>query len=231
MKYFIVSTLLLFVLLLTGGIVYLPSHYPIANIVCLTPTDSCSDDILSKLKSLEGKNWQDVKLRTISLLANNPEVREYSIRFKLPNTMVIYVVENKVLYAIHLSGQNIYYLIDGQGMVIKIGAENSLPFIDYSDKLPNVGEKIDGKLVFALETVNSIYYSYQVKGAVVENDNLNILLPEGITVIFPLAGDQKALLGSFKLIIDRLKASKLDNADNLGKISIVDLRFKNPVLK
>lgn len=231
MKYLIISVVVLLSLFLVVGIIYLPKYFPVAEISCNSLNSPCSEELQSKIKDLKGKNWQTVRTKVVSLVDNDPEIKEYSIRFKLPNTMEVYLVENKALYAIHFPENNIFYLINNQGTIIKITGENNLPYIDYSDKLPNVGEKIDEKLIFALQTVSPIYYSYQVKSAIVANGNLNIILSSGLTVIFPLEGDQKALLGSFKLIIDHLEMNKLDNADNLGKISVVDLRFKNPVLK
>lgn len=231
MKYLYPVIALFIVVLPIGIFLLLPRYLPIAKIICVSPNDSCSQDLQVKFKDLQGKSWQIIKIKVNSLIADNPEIKDYSLRLKLPNTMEVYLVKNSALFAIHPIGNNIYYLIDKWGVIIKIQDSNNLPFVDYNEKLPNVGEKINDRLFFALEIINDIYYSYQVRAAMIENDSLKVNLPDNLTVIFPLEGNKKALLGSFILIIDRLKASKLDNPDNLGKISVVDLRFKNPVLK
>jgi hypothetical protein len=183
------------------------------------------------LQALQGQNLEEVKIRIKTLIFNNPVITSYSTRFILPNSLMVNVLEKKPVYAIRPIADNIYFDIDKEGVAVKIQKENNLPLVTTSLKLPNVGEKIDNKMLFGLEIVNSIYYSYQVVDAAVENDSLTVLLPGGITVIFPLEGNRDALLGAFKLIFERLKADNSGANNDLGKITNIDLRFKNPVLK
>lgn len=228
MKYLYLGLTILVLVGIAVGIIFLPQKIIITQINC----PACDSDLQVKFKSLIGKNWRTVNTKVSSDLTNNPEVIGSAVKFKLPNTLDVDVVYDQPLYMVHPIGGTIYYFINKNGLVIKIAGTASLPTLDYSGMLPNVGEKVDPKMLFALDTLNAIYYSYQIKSAVVKDDSLTVVTPEGISVIFPLEGDQKALLGAFKLIIDRLKIGGSQNGvDNLGRIGSVDLRFKNPVLK
>lgn len=227
MKYVYFGLGLLVLLVIVGGVILLPQKLIITRIDCT----NCDGNLMAKLQSFEGKSWRTVLTKTKSTLADDSEIRESSVKFKLPSTIDVYVINDQPVYSIHSTGLGVYYLINKDGQIIKIGEAANLPVIEYAGALPNVNGNIDPKLLFALDTISPIFYSYQIKSAVVVNDSLNVSLPDGITVIFPLSGDQKAILGAFKLIIDRLRAGDQNSTDKLDGVSIVDLRFKNPVLK
>lgn len=93
-----------------------------------------------------------------------------------------------------------------------------------------MGEKVSQENLFVLNLIYSLYSSYQVGGGKIENQGLVIQLPQGITVIFPLEGDEAVLLGSLRVILDRLNEDIKDSRIE-KEVKVIDLRFQNPVLK
>jgi len=64
-----------------------------------------------------------------------------------------------------------------------------------------------------------------------EGEKLVIEVDGGPTVIFPVEGDRDLLLGSFVLITNELKKSGSETSFPDVSKKVVDLRFKNPVIK
>ena len=77
-----------------------------------------------------------------------------------------------------------------------------------------------------------MFSTYQVQDGEIIDSNLVVEVTGGRSVIFPLQGDKEVLMGSLNLILSRLNSedekSRIEGAEN---VEIIDLRFKNPVLK
>jgi len=230
-KYLYLAGVLALIVLGVFAAVEFPRYLSIAKITCTSPNGPCPADMKAHLQQLVGSKLATVKMKIRAMILDNPGIDGYSLRLMLPNTVSVYILEKTPLYAIQPAQQNIFFDIDKGGVVVKIQKENNLPFVITDSKLPNVGEKVDSKLLFALSLVDSIYYSYQVIDAVVDSESLKVDLPGQLTVIFPLEGDKDALLGAFKLIVDRVHAGGPGGVTDLSKVTNIDLRFKNPVLK
>jgi hypothetical protein len=116
--------------------------------------------------------------------------------------------------------------------VIGIIKETSLPLIYLENGLVNskIGEKVSDQLIFAGELLAEIYKLYNVRIGILKSESLEIELARA-KVIFPLQGDRQVLLGSLSLILSQLNAEPQNfRMSEEGKF-IVDLRFKNPIIK
>jgi hypothetical protein len=69
-----------------------------------------------------------------------------------------------------------------------------------------------------------------VKEASLDAKEFVIRLQDGYKVILPVSGDKEILVGSLILVIDSLKDSDFRSENDIN-VQIIDLRFKNPVLK
>jgi hypothetical protein len=77
-----------------------------------------------------------------------------------------------------------------------------------------------------------MFSSYQVREGIIEDESLVIELSQGPRVIFPLEGEKEVLLGSLRLVLSKLNNDAQDSKiENVSGASIIDLRFKNPVIK
>ncbi|OGM24923.1 hypothetical protein A3D00_00285 [Candidatus Woesebacteria bacterium RIFCSPHIGHO2_02_FULL_38_9] len=198
----------------------------IKEVSCSNQFGSCSNIILEKIKSAEGKNVLDGKKIIKQDLEKEIIVANFTSRFRLPNKIVVYLVEKKPIIAIGdtvLHDQK-FTLIDKEGLVLDKGEKGNLPIL-MSNKAFQIGEKIDDKTLFAAFLLQKLNQMYEVKMATVDNNQLESTLDGSVSVIFPLEGDQDFLIGSFNAIFSRLITQQ-----QRSKIE-VDMRFKNPVIR
>jgi len=222
----------LFVTVLLLGIVFsvisIPKIIKVKEITCRSQYGRCSEEIDKELDELKGRDFFETKKKIKEILSNNQRVANFMIQFKFPAKLVIDIVEKKANFT--LKSANAYALVDKEGTVLGLERSSPLPFIEIDSLPPNVGEKVNKKYLFGLNLIYSLHNSYQVKGGKVENESLVVRLPSGIKVIFPLEGDEAVLTGSLKVILDWLnediKVTRIEK-----KVEMIDLRFKNPVLK
>ena len=226
MKYFKIILPLTVLLLLSLGIFFAPRYIKIGSIECSSQFGPCVL-LEGTLSSISGKSLYQTKKEIGSVLSAESTVSDYSIRYKIPGTLSVYVVEKKPKFA--LSNSSFFALIDKDGTVLKISQETSLPKVEISGSLPNVGEKVQEEYLFSLNILYTLFANYQVDRGVIDGEKLLVDVG-GVRVIFPVTGDKDVLLGGLRLIIERLKADPKDSKISKG-ITQIDLRFKNPVLK
>jgi hypothetical protein len=204
----------------------------IKNISCSSQYGPCLEDIVKKLESFQGKKLLLVKKDLKSYLKNEPEVKDYSTQFKIPDKIIVNIIERKAEFAIKSLDKNVFVLVDLDGNAIAIREESPLPFIEVSGVTPNVGEKVDTTIFSGLTLIKAIYSQYQVLNGKMDNNYLYANFSDGISVIFPLDKDKDVLMGSLKLIFNRLNRSLPESRIIEGKkINVIDLRFTNPVLR
>lgn len=206
----------------------LPRVMKITSIVCKSQYGPCSEGLAYKLASLQGQSLSAVKKSLKLVLGSEPAISNYSFQLKLPPSLEVNLVEDKALFALTASDKKHFFLVDNGGVVVRIQDNSNLPLVILGENPPNVGEKVNPKSLFALQTVSDLYRLYQIKEGRLVNDSLETYLPSGQKVIFPLEGDRELLVGSLALIISRL--NQADKDSNI-KVSVIDLRFKNPVLR
>jgi len=176
---------------------------------CNPKNDSCPqvpNESLYKAKRDSGK-----------ILNQNPKVLDYSLQFKLPNTLLINLITKKPYFAIIDTDTNTTLLLDEKGVFLSQTDKTTLPTIIQKGKSPNL---------FALKIVAGVKSMYSVSSGEIKNESLVVDMQDGLRVVFPLEGDADVLLGSLRLIY-----SRVSTGDLVGKYSQVDLRFHNPILR
>ena len=234
MKYVKILLGLLFVGLIVGSFFILPKKIKIKEIVCQSQFGPCNSSILTVIDNIGSKesSYDEVKKEIQGTLSNSILISDYSFHFQFPNIIEINILERKPLFAIKAKGTNSYALVDKEGYVLYFQEITGLPYLITTESPPNVGERISDKTSFALEVLYGTFSAYQVREGKIEDESLVIELSQGPKVIFPLEGDKEVLLGSLRLILSKLNNEEKDSKiENVSGARIIDLRFKNPVIK
>lgn len=229
-KYLSILLIIIFILLIPAVIKRL---IKIDKIECNTQFGRCSDQIISNFQlSIPNQLTQPASLSISKYqiqkkLQEDLQVSSYLIQYKIPSTIKIDLVLKKPRYTIK-NLANVYYLIDKEGIVLKISDKSDLPNlvnnVDYT-----VGQKISDKDEFTLKLLEKIRIINNVSIAEIKNGVLEILIENGILVKFPLVGDIDVLTGSLRLIFSRLNEGT--QGIRMEDVHEIDLRFKNPVLR
>jgi hypothetical protein len=213
-------------------LVYLtPRLIKINTLTCRSQYGPCSQTFSDKTDSFRGKSISEVKKGLGGYFQSSPFIKEYSFTFRIPDRLIINIIEAKAKFSIGNKASGVYCPVDKDGVCLRIESSTNLPLLEISSNPPNVGEKVDSGQLFALEIISSLYSSYSVKEGKLVEGRLEVELPDGYTAIFPLEGDREVLLGSLEIILSRLKSSAKDSKIDYTTVSKIDLRFKNPVLK
>lgn len=211
-----------------------PKKLKIKDIACQSQFGPCNTNILGFINKVENgeKSLSDVKKELHGILSSSILISDYSFHFQFPNKIEVNLIERKPKYAVKAEGTDSYALIDKEGYVIYFHDLTGLPVLLTTEPPPNVGEIISDKTFFALEILYGMFSSYQVREGVIEDESLVIELSQGPRVIFPLEGEKEILLGSLMLVLSKLNNDGQDSKiENVSGASIIDLRFKNPVIK
>lgn len=234
MKY--VKVLLGFALLAAFASLFIiiPKKLKINEVTCQSQFGPCNTSVLKSIdKVVNGdKSLNDVKNDLHGILTNNILVSDYSLHFQFPSKIEVSLIERKPKYAIKAKNTDSYALVNEEGYVIYFQDLTGLPFLITPEPPPNVGETVSNRTFFALEILYGMFSSYQVREGIIEEESLVIELSEGPRVIFPLEGEKEILLGSLRLVLSKLNNDEQDSKiENVSGKSIIDLRFKNPVIK
>jgi hypothetical protein len=215
-------------LALIASFIVVPYFLKIDNLVCRSQFGLCSLPLEQKIEPLKGKSYREVRKNLKKLLSDDSTVDKFSYQLKLPSTVVINLIENKAEFGLKTPGSGQVALIDGEGRVIKVSDVSNLPAVSSDKPFPEIGGSVTAKELFALKLVRDLFSVYQIKEGELKNDTFTVRLPQGQTVIFPTEGDRELLMGSLSAIVSRLNGGTEDSTIN---VSVIDLRFKNPILK
>jgi len=146
------------------------------------------------------------------------------------------MVERKPIYSLTKQGASAYAQVDESGLVIRIDDKTPLPRLFTTGQIPNVGDRVDQKHLFALDILYRMFAFYQVQEGNMEESYMETKLKNGPKVIFPLEGDEDILIASLQLILARLNRESEgirinENDIELSMITSIDLRYKNPVVR
>jgi len=214
-------------------IVYVfPRAVKIDRIECANQYGICNEDLMDKLNAAGSGNLHDSKETIVELLKNDSTITDFSVQYKLPNVLRINVIDKNPKYAISNMDAKLIAIVDGSGEIVGFTENTNLPQVTLDTRLPNVGDSIDENTIFALKLVYGVRLSNKIADAKIERNNLFITLEDGVKVIFPTSGDVEILLGSANLLLSRLNVITKDTKiENTEKISEIDLRFNNPVVR
>jgi hypothetical protein len=221
---------ILFIFLLIGLIIFLPRIIVIKHILCQSQYGNCFASLEEKIKKVEGKNLKEAKKEVEDILKSDLSLSDYSVQFKIPDTLKISLLEDKPAFALKSISKNVFGLVNKEGFVLKIEEANTLPYIEVEDSFPDVGEKVSDKELLALKIVSGVFAIDQTDKGKIQNESLLVELKNGIKVIFPLEGDKDVLLGALRVILNRLNEDEKESKIN-KVVYEIDLRFKNPVLR
>lgn len=226
------------ILIYVGGIGLLASPFyltpravTIKKVTCASQFGPCNSQIQSQLDLLSNGKLAVVRSEIQKTLAQNVLVKEYFIQFRFPNEIKVDLLEAKPKYALKDKNNNIL-LVDERGIAITQSSLSSLPTVELDGELPEVGEEIDKKLLFASELIYDMNSLYGIdKGAIIA-DSLELEDAKGLIIRFPLEGDRQVLVGSLVLIISRLNTpDEITRIEGITDVKEIDLRYKNPVLR
>ena len=232
MKYIRKLLILLLALSPVAAIYLLPRSVKIEKLRCANQYGKCNEDLLEKLDNIAGNNLYDARKVIITLLANDSTITDFSMQYKLPNILLVNVIDKDPKYAISNIDKKSLALIDSRGEVVGFAESTNLPSVEIDSILPNVGDIISDDTHFALKLVYSVRLSSKLSQAIIEKGDLYVTLENGVKLIFPTNGDAEVLMGSANLILSRLNVIGKDTKiDEKEKISVIDLRFDNPVVR
>jgi len=220
LKYLKTGIFILFLAVLVILFLVIPRLLSINNVSCTNQYGSCGEEMQRDLEKIKGKSLKEVKELIAAMMSKNLFVKDYSYKYEIPDKIVVYVIVKKSKFTLQNSKDNSLALIDRDGVVLGFGENTTLPVVVFSGDSIAVGESVNAKELFSLNLISSMYYYYQAKKGIMVEDRLEVRLRDGVTVIFPLAGDRDVLLGSLKIVLSKIEG-----------VSTIDLRFKNPVLK
>lgn len=205
-----------------------PKVLKVNNISCNNQYGPCSSYLTEKLDKFHGSSYGDAKKEIRKILENEIAVSDYSQHYRIPNILVVDIIEKKPSYSILGTDKGVYASVDSEGVILRLEDTTNLPYIKVEEKVGNLGDKVTENNLFALRIMEKVFSAYSVKTGVIKDDTLFVELTTPVSVIFPLSGDPDLLMASLDLIIRRLKAE-----GELSKIEIdtIDLRYKNPVLR
>ena len=209
---------------------FTPRLIKVKTIDCRSQFGPCSQIFTEKTISFEGKSLKETKEGLSGYFKSSPFVKEHSFTYKLPDKLIVNIIEAKAKYAIGNKTNSIFCPVDKDGVCLRIETATILPLVEIEVNPPNVGERVGSGELFALELIYSLFSSHGVKEGKLTGGRFEAVV-DGYNVIYPLQGDREILLGSLELILSRLKSEGKDSKIDYTSVSKIDLRFKNPVLQ
>ena len=220
--------LLLLFIFLTLPILVLPRLIIVKDITCINQFGPCSSYLDGEVQREVGQNLKQLEKSLGKVLGSQIQVVDFSFKFHFPDKLKVYVVERKPVVAFNFNGD--FYLVDQDNYVVAVVKETNLPTVFIREKTYsfNAGDKVSDELVFVSELLQKLFIAYSVKVLYLEAENLEVNL-DSLSVIFPTSGNPDILIGSLRFILSQLNTRSEDI--RIGKVSTIDLRFKNPVIR
>lgn len=223
--------LVLPLLLIIFAIFVIPKLIVVKNIVCDSQYDTCDQGITSEINKSINKKLSLAKKEIKFYLENNYLIRDFSVQYKIPSSLKINIVVEKAKYCLKSQLNDVYSYINKDGMVLELRENCNLPIIYIKGKNFNVGEKVNSEYLTALNLIDQIFISYNIKEGNIVDNYMEVLFNQGYKVLFPLDKDNQILLGSLRLIINRLNTEESESRIIEDRINVIDLRYENPVLR
>lgn len=206
----------------------IPRLIVVKSVSCESQFGPCSSVLNQKLSEAQNMSlWASSKY-IAEVFEKNVFVKKHSSKFQLPDKIIIDVVERKPEIAL-VDKQNTedFFIIDTEGYIINTTENNQLPVIVVDNEQDfAVGTRVKDDIIFCKGLLSRSFSLFGSKLAFYNGNYLALDLPEGLTVVFPTTGDQDVLFGSLSLILSQLNTGRFDS-----RIKIIDLRYKNPVLR
>lgn len=203
----------------------------INNVNCRSQYGECSYLLKEKLESVGNCDYFTCKKNIDSILSESWMVESFAYRLKVPLRMEVNIIEKKPKNSIISLSQNLAVQVDSKGLILDIRDVSNLPGYNIKHDLPNPGDYLSSEQIFAMELVNGAIKIQEIEEANLEKNYLTVVFKDGREVYFPLEGDRDFILGALTLILNELKKNDSDFKIGEEQVNIIDLRFKNPVLR
>lgn len=220
---------ILLVLKLIGlGVLALTSNvFSINNFDCKTQYGPCLENDNKAYQAFLGKNLFLVNTKEVQNLGlQNFMNRKVSVQRVFPNTLAIVLDKRKPLVALKAINSNLLLLADREGVILEFVENSSLPTVVIQQQITglSVGQKLDERLITAIQGFYMTYKAQGVQGAVLSDKTLRFELSDGIIVFYSLDRDPEVSVGALQLILSR---SRIE-----GKLpKIIDLQYSKPVVR
>lgn len=209
------KVVLIIVLLLV--LIFAPQFIIRVKTECKSQYGDCPKELESGIRNLESKNLYQTRKNIQKFAKNNNSISNYSTQFRLPNTLVVNLLIKKPIFAIKDNLTERLFLLDKDGNTLSEEKTTLLPTVIQDGQKPNLN---------ALKLMLGVYLMYQITTGDLQNNSLTVELTPQLKVIFPVEGETEVLLGSLRLIYEKIQS---DPKSTIYKE--IDLRFKNPVLR
>jgi len=191
----------------------------VGSVECRSQYGECREEVRGRLEPYLGSKVWIAKRRMERELAGMSWVKEYSVHYAFADRLIADVVERKAEVA--LVRERGYLLVSRDGVELGEVEETQLPALRIEDPNITVDEG-----VMAVGLMYELFGWQGVREGKVRDRGLEVMLRPELKMIFPLSGDIDRALGSANLVLSWL------NSGGVGsKISVVDLRYRNPIVK
>lgn len=209
------KVVLIIVLILV--LIFAPQFIIRVKTECKSQYGDCPKELGDGVRKSEVGSLYQTRKNIKKYLKNNNSVSNYSTQFKLPNTLVVNLLIKKPIFAIKDNLTNRIFLLDKDGNILSEEKTTLLPTVIQEGQKPNLN---------ALRLMLGVYLMYQTTTGDLQNDSLTVELTPQLKVIFPVEGENDVLLGSLRLIYEKIQSDPKS-----AMYKEIDLRFKNPVLR
>lgn len=222
------SILIIFTFILFSPI-FVQKFIPIYKINCTTSRSSCPPEHISDLNTLLPGNLHDTKIKIQKKLESDLTVSDYLIQYQVPDSIKVDVVFKTPKYAIKTNDGS-YYLVDKNGSVVKKSSETGLPFLSADEKTNfEIGNGVSKNYYTALQIIQKVAWLYSIDKTLINENELDVYLKDGLLVRFSLDLDVDVSVGSLRLVFSRLNDES--RGIKMSDIKEIDLRFKNAILR
>lgn len=190
---------------------------------CQSQYGPCSEEVKNMVEERIDESYIDAKGSLGKALSESSRIERYHIRFQIPSEMLVEVVEKKAEIALKFTEER-YFTFDRKGNLVAETGSTQLPTVDVLEA-PS-----DSTIKYAVEMFWNLFKYYDVSYAKLDKYSLKANV-RGAEVIFPLEGDLDILFGSLEVLLLQLnRTNENPTINSAGKYSIIDLRYKNPVI-
>lgn len=193
----------------------------------------CPTEVVSQLHSLKGQSliFANIETQTSSLLAETPTHRLKTIQKLFPDTVVIELESQQLLYQLKLLGQSEYRTVTDTGSVIVGGRTDGLILLVVSADLWDAWQSAGMVDPFVQESLSKLPLLLAESGIQTEA----LVLIDAQTLVMYLPNNQTAIIDTAELpgdlarltvILDELQSQPLEQP-----IEEIDVRYDLPVLR
>ena len=211
------------------GVAQTPNFVKIRSIECVSQYGPCSKEVTESLNTFVGRPFPEAVNGVGEYFDSNASHQASRTYFKLPNRLVVSVLERKPAYAVKIKNQNLFALVDLDGLVLRYVEKTALPHIEVATK-PDVLERLQAGDLFALQLISQIQKSYEISQVSKYEDRVEMTI-DGYKVLLPIAGEAEIVLGALYTIFNQLNNPEFASIIGDRNLNVVDLRYKNPVLR